>query len=291
MEEQRPGKQCVQSRRPEPAWRTAGISRLRSVSQPRPPPPWPRPPPGPLNSAPARLPSGPVRPGHAQCGRSRPGPGSARAERATRCGGVGGDERARGGRGPGWSRAGAGAAAAKLPGRCAVRRSRALAPRSPLAGWTPAAGAARAWEGSRPERGVGEAAGGGCGRVSRTESASEARQGWGGGTQPGAPRADLCPGAARLGLVHRVTGGAAVSAPRARLWLPRETSLHWSLPRSCGGDGPKGPVGSDRPRSPVRREDAYLSAPGVGCDSHLPSGLGFSDLEMKVQDCASVDTR
>lgn len=32
-----------------------------------------------------------------------------------------------------------------------------------------------------------------------------------------------------------------------------------------------------------------FSTPGVGCDSLLLSGLGFIDLEMKVQDCASVD--
>lgn len=201
MEEQRPGKQCVQSRRPEPAWRTAGISRLRphvfahssAVAAP---------PPGPLNSAPpdtqrpraARACPVRAQPPSWQC----PGGGG-----ATRCGEA---RRGTNGLAVGEDPAGAGARpgrGGKLPGRCssAGRPWRRAAARR----WTPAAGAARGvGRAAGPERGRLGGAGGGCGRVSRNQKVPRRRgRGWGRG-RGRRPRAGLCPGAARLGLVPRV---------------------------------------------------------------------------------------
>lgn len=210
VEEQRRGKQCVQSRRPEPAWRTAGISRLR----PHVAPPLLRRGPAPSSWA-AEL---GARPTSQRPRAARACPVRAQPPRPWQCPGgsvrpgaegLGGDERARGGRG---TRLEPEPEPRRRSCRVgAARRSRALAPRSPLAGWTPAAGAARAWEGSRARARGWEVRAEAAGGYPETESASEARQGWGGGRSR-QPRADLCPGAARLGLVHRVTGGEL--APR-----------------------------------------------------------------------------
>lgn len=111
--------------------RTCGAARPDCISQapsphvaPPPPPLRSRPPrPGLLGSGLARLPSGPVRPGHAQYGRGGPGPGSARV------GAGGGARRSRAG--PQWARGcRAGSAAAELPGRCRRGRARALTSRT-----------------------------------------------------------------------------------------------------------------------------------------------------------------
>jgi len=130
-------------------------------------------------------------------------------ERATRCGGA---RRRRAD--PRWARdpagAGAGAAAAKLPGRCssaepgsgAAQHARGVDP----GGW-----AARAWEGSRARARGWEVRAEAAGGDPEPESASAAGRGWGGGRSR-QNLANLCPGAARLGLAHRVTGSEL--APR-----------------------------------------------------------------------------
>lgn len=101
----------------------------------------------PLGSAPARLPSGPVRPGHAQCGRSGPGPGSARAGAGGRARRV---QEEPSGFAVGEGAGRAGAAAVERPGRCRLAEPRPLEPRRRRA-----AGAlrGRGGEGVRGKRG------------------------------------------------------------------------------------------------------------------------------------------
>ena len=193
---------------------------------------------------------------------------------AERCGGT---WRSRAGQRWTRGRAGAGAAGAKLPGRCSSAEPGPGAAQPARAAGAPVAGAARACEGSRARaRGWEVRAGAARGDAWR-EGAAAAGQGRGAGRSPQS-RASLCPGAARLSLAPRLMGGER--APRF---------VHGC---GCGGRTASSRVCQGTGGKRVRRDLWALSIrgarwdvrmltfseTGVGCDSLLLSGLAFLGL-------------